>query len=76
MYSNVEVEILVTRSLETSVRVYHCKILVDLGDFGQIPGPRGLVLHYSGGCCRSVFVSLLFTAHLINCAQLINYACK
>ncbi len=42
-------------------------ILVDLGDFGQIPGPSSVL--FGGGC---VFVSLLFSAHLINCAQLIN----
>jgi hypothetical protein len=36
-------------------------------DIWQYPA---LVRYYSGGCC--VFVSLLFTAHLINCAQLIN----
>jgi hypothetical protein len=37
-----------------------------------------LVRYYSGGCgcCCCVFVPLLFTAHLINCAQLINSACK
>jgi hypothetical protein len=44
-------------------------ILVDLGDFGQIPGPSSVLF---GGCCCCVFVSLLFSAHLINCVQLIN----
>ena len=47
------------------------KILVGLGDFGQTPGPSSVLFGGCGcGCC--VFVSLLFSAHLINCAQLIN----
>ena len=33
--------------------------------------PSNTIIVRAAGCC--VFVSLLFTAHLINCAQLINF---
>jgi hypothetical protein len=48
------------------------EILVCLRDFGQIPGPSSVL--FGGcccGCCCCVFPALLFSAHLINCAQLI-----
>jgi hypothetical protein len=49
-------------------------ILVDLGDFGQIPGPKfrsKLVLHYSGGVL--LLLLLRFPRIIIFCA--LNYLC-
>ena len=47
-------------------------ILVGLGDFGQTPGPSSVLFWRVRAAAGCVFVSLLFTAHLINCVQLIN----